>query len=379
MPPRPQGTNISMEWQGERRFNPVSPQVNQNVNPMSSITFNAVCEFEDFAHPELSATIRHVFQHEVAHFTPAFPQGAEYRKYWEVGMSVLALRQLGALRPDANILGVGAGTETTIFYLTNHVGRVFATDLYLGAGRWDQSAPWYMLVSPDRFAPYPFCRERLVVQHMDGRLLDYPDSTFDGIFSSGSIEHFGSMQSIASSAYEMGRVLKPGGVMTVSTEYRISGPVGGDGWDGMRFFSPEALQRYIVDASGLQPVDEFEGDLSEATMSSQRELSFYQRETDRALAKHGRFPRVAEVVWSTYPHLVLSDSGYVFGSVHLTLRKTEQYPLVDNAWAKPSAELVANVRTAQSAVRLGSSSVLRHGVSRSLRAVKKGVKRVVRR
>src|SRR5262249_36249080 len=155
-----------------------------------------VCEFEDFANPELAATIRDVFRHEIPHFTPAFPTGAEYRKYWEVGMSVLALREQGALRPDAEILGVGAGTETTIFYLTHHARRVFASDLYLSAGRWDQSAPWYMLVSPDRFAPYPFPRERLVVQHMDGRLLDYPDNTFDGIFSSGSIEHFGSMQSI---------------------------------------------------------------------------------------------------------------------------------------------------------------------------------------
>ncbi len=349
------------------------------MSAQGNITFNSVCEFEDFANPELAATIRDVFQHEVRYFTPQFPKGAEYRKYWEVGMSVLALRQLGALLPDADVLGVGAGTETTIFYLTNHVRRVFATDLYLSAERWDQSAPWYMLVSPDRFAPYPFRRDRLVVQHMDGRLLDHPDNSFDGIFSSGSIEHFGSMQSIASSAYEMGRVLKPGGVLTVSTEFRISGPEGGDGWDGLRFFSSDALRRYIVEASGLEPVDEFDATLSEATMASKREFSYYARETDRALAKQGRFPRVAEVIWSKYPHLVLSDKGYVFGSVHLALRKTDRYPLVDNAWAKPSAELAASIRAAESSLRLGSGGFVRRGVSRSARVVKKGVKRIVRR
>ena len=43
--------------------------------------------------------------------------------------------------------------------------------------------------------------------------LRYPDDTFDGIFSSGSIEHFGDLQDVANAAYEMGRVLKPGGVL----------------------------------------------------------------------------------------------------------------------------------------------------------------------
>jgi len=344
------------------------------------VNFNKICEFEDFADPELAATIRDVFRHEMRHFTPEFPRGAEYRKYWEVAMSVRALRRLGALRPDADLLGVGAGTETTIFYLTNHVGRVFATDLYLGAGRWDQSAPWYMLVSPDRFAPYPYRRDRLVVQHMDGRLLDHPDDSFDGIFTSGSIEHFGGMQSIAACAYEMGRVLKPGGILTLSTEYRIDGPAGGDGWDGMRFFSREALRRNIVEASGLEPVDEFDAAISETTMASKRELSFYQRDVDRVVARQGRFPRVAEVVWSKYPHLVMADKGYTFGSVHLTLRKADRYPAADNAWAKPSAELVAGIRAAESAFRLGAGSgVVNRVVGRSMRVAKKTIKRGLRR
>jgi hypothetical protein len=42
----------------------------------------------------------------------------------------------------------------------------------------------------------------LIVQHLDGRLLYYLDNAFDGIFSSGSIEHFGNWASIASSAYK---------------------------------------------------------------------------------------------------------------------------------------------------------------------------------
>ncbi len=62
------------------------------------------------------------------------------------------------------------------------------------------------------------------MQHIDGRWLRFPDETFDGIYSSGSIEHFGGLDFVANAAFEMGRVLKPGGVLTLSTEFKIAGP-----------------------------------------------------------------------------------------------------------------------------------------------------------
>src|SRR6476620_12689877 len=103
---------------------------------VSTLPFNKVIEYEDFADPELIAVTRDVFRHEIKYFTPEFPKGAEYRKYWEIGMSIRALHNFGALRPDALMLGVGAGTEATVFYLTNHVQTVYSTDLYLVNGSW---------------------------------------------------------------------------------------------------------------------------------------------------------------------------------------------------------------------------------------------------
>jgi SAM-dependent methyltransferase len=323
------------------------------------LRYNKVCEYEDFADADLAKTIREVFPHEIPHFSPDFPKGAEYRKYWEVAMSVRALSDFGALRPDARLLGIGAGTETTIFYLANSVGTVFATDLYLNARDWGESAPWRMLVSPDRFAPYPYRRDRLVVQHMDARLLGYPDDWFDGIFSSSSLEHFGSWESIATAAYEMGRVLRPGGVLTIATEYLISGPSGGDGWDGMRFFSRAALDHYIVEASGLEPADELSCDVSERTLASERSLLFYSRDWETTRKRQGRFPRVAEVVWSHYPHLVLSHRGYTFGSVHLTLRKSASHPCTANEWARPSPRVIADVEAGQGAAGFNMREHLR--------------------
>lgn len=300
---------------------------------------NKLCEVEDFADAELAATIRDIFQADARRHGPAFPRGKEYRKYWEIGMAVRALRQFGALHDESLILGVGAGTESTLFYLTRFAKQVFATDVYIQRDSWASFAPTRMLWDPEAFAPFPFDRRRLVVQHMDGRFLDYPDGLFDGIFSSGSIEHFGGLQEAAFSAYEMGRVLKPGGIMTVSTEFCVAGPTTAVEWPGLVLFSADQVRKYIVEASGLELVDDFSTAVSASTRGTVRPLSMYVAEMQATLKQQGDRPRVGEVPWSVYPHVLLEQQGYTFGSVHLALRKTDRYPAVDNAWARPTPEI----------------------------------------
>ena len=100
-------------------------------------------------------------------------------------MTLRALRDLGALNPTSEVLGVGAGAEATLFWLTNHVRRVVATDLY--DGEWGEQAPKEMLSNPGRFASCPWNPARLVVEQMDALDLRFADSSFDGVFSSSSI------------------------------------------------------------------------------------------------------------------------------------------------------------------------------------------------
>jgi SAM-dependent methyltransferase len=305
---------------------------------------NKLCEVEDFADAELAATIREVFAADADRHGAGFPLGREYRKYWEIGMAVRGLRQFGALHDRSLLLGVGAGTESTIFHLTKFARMVFATDVYIQQDHWSSFAPTRMLWDPEAFAPFPFDERRLVVQHMDGRFLNYPDDTFDGIFSSGSIEHFGGLEDAAFSAYEMGRVLKPGGIMTVSTEFCVAGPTPGVEWPGLVLFSAEQLRKYVVEASGLEPVDDFSAAVSEWTRATVRPLSFYVDEIQATIKAQGDRPRVGEVTWSVYPHILLEQQGYTFGSVHLALRKTDRYPAADNAWARPTPEIVRERR-----------------------------------
>lgn len=321
--------------------------------------FNKACELEDFAHPDLAGVLSEVCGYKQPVFPQPFPAGAEHRKDWEVAMAVRSLREFGALRPDAEILGVAAGAEDTIFHLTRHCGRVFATDLYLNPGLWQPLAPLAMLMEPAEYAPGGVDTDRLVVQHMDGRKLRYPDDTFDGVFSSGSIEHFGDYADVAAAAYEMGRVLKPGGVLALSTELCISGPDGGKGWsDDTILFAAGDIERHIIEASGLEPVDEFTVEVSERSLGTTQNLG-------DALTVHlktvgGRFGRPEPIAWNawTFPHVVLEQEGYIFGSVHLTLRKTDRYPCVPNDWARPTEALIESIRAANRAILAASESAV---------------------
>ncbi len=98
-----------------------------------------LCDLPDFADPEISALIRDVYAADRDHFgDPDFPAGREHRKYWEVAMTLRAFRDFGALHEGAEVLGVGADHEATIYWLTRHVGTVVATDLYETEDVWSE-------------------------------------------------------------------------------------------------------------------------------------------------------------------------------------------------------------------------------------------------
>ena len=63
-----------------------------------------------------------------------------------------------------------------------------------------------MLDDPTRFSPYPYREDRLEVRHMDARKLEYPDESFDVVFSLSSIEHFGRPGGVVEASREIGRV-----------------------------------------------------------------------------------------------------------------------------------------------------------------------------
>lgn len=266
------------------------------------VPYNSALQIEHFSNPKFRAEMREVFAHLAENYAD-YPNGNEVAKVWEITQAVRGLRDHGSMHRNADILGIAAGHEHTVFYLTNYVRRVFATDLYVNNADWKEAAVG-MLTNPGALAAAGLIwnPRRLVVQHMDALNLNYEDATFDGIFSCGSLEHFGTLQNVARSVSEMARVLKPGGILSVATEFRIEGPAE-YGYPGTLIFTPEMLESHVIRPSGLEPVDTPTFDVSPATRENAYPIS-------EAVEKGTRSRSIA-----------LSNQGFVWTSVSLCLRK----------------------------------------------------------
>lgn len=235
--------------------------------------------------------------------------GVNRRKSWEIA---LALKT--ATRTDVNkrkiALGLGAGLEPTTWKLSPMFDVVIPTDLYSDMGEWAGYGSGDFLRHPSRYAPDIYKNVKNVIpMHQDMTYLNLPRESVDFIYSSGSIEHviesggsITSWDSVATAAREAGRVLKRGGVMSISTEWKLNDKEGW-GFDNVRLFDIKTLYEYLIEPSGLELMDELDVtpdyDLSKAMT--------LQDAIDGKIPEHGE--------------IALSAHGFVFTSIHLALRK----------------------------------------------------------
>jgi SAM-dependent methyltransferase len=171
-----------------------------------------------------------------------------------------------------------------------------------------------MMVRPAQYSHIEFPEGHVIPVHADARKLPLPSNFFDGVYSAGSIEHFGSLEAVAAAAEEMGRILKPGGVAVLSTEFRLDGP-NDRRWfsNDCILFTPQLLQDYIVGPSGLELIGESNFSTSQSTFDSRVVLLDF---LDKA--KH---VQTLSDKKNAYPNLVLFHEGFLFCSVHLAMRK----------------------------------------------------------
>ena len=277
--------------------------------------FCKLCEVEDFADPALRSLIRSAFANHAERHGPAFPSGREYRKFWEVAISLRAFSELGILGETSELLGVGAGAEATIFWLTNHARRVFATDLYLGGEEWGEQAPPAMLRDPAPYAPCHWNPRRLVVQQsweMIDRQVETLVRLVDDLLDVSRINRGKinlqkqpvDVATIVARAVESSRPL----IDALSTEYRLEGK--GPGLPGTLMFSEDELRSVLADGAAWELVEPLDLGISRMTRRTVVDL-------DEATAdiRAGRD-------WTTYPHIVLRhSSGVRWTSVHVALRR----------------------------------------------------------
>ena len=224
-----------------------------SVNPNSPLKLNKLCHVEDWQNNELSQIITELqyassndYIHGKGWDVEKYPvnnrKGAIYRKDWEWGLGVLAMKRFGKLNKESKAIGVGSATEEILFYLANRIDHVYATDLYDGKG-WKNLVPIDFPENPKKYSPYPYNENTLTVMRMDATKLEFSDESFDIAFSFSSIEHFdGENHSGAlRSMMEMERVLKPGGIAVVATEYMLNDK------EHIEFFNRRTIYSDLID------------------------------------------------------------------------------------------------------------------------------------
>jgi SAM-dependent methyltransferase len=162
---------------------------------------------------------------------------------------------------------------------------------------------------------------------MDALSLDFEDDSFDAIFSSSSIEHFGDFPDVRRSVEEMFRVLRPGGVLALSTEFRLEGDR--IGYPGLLRFDEPELRALLLDGLWWDPATPLDTKISPETVASAVEMN--EAIADQRAGRRG---------WSRYPHLVLRHEQFLWTSVHVALIKSR---LSAGEWRRRSPKLPPKV------------------------------------
>lgn len=219
-----------------------------------------------------------------------------HRKAFEWVQTLYGATLLGKINSRSVVLGVGTGHEPIVYWMAKHCSKVYATDLF--RGEWIHGGAMEgdpsVLMHPEKFQPFEYPKERLTFLPTDGCHLAFKKDSFDLVFSLSSIEHFGGKEYSTLAVKEMERVLKPGGIAVIATEYILNQR------NHSEFFNENDLLEYIVKASHMKLI---------------QNISF---KVPRLLIEKPL--KIPEEIYRT-PHMSLTDGGLIWTSIILFFEK----------------------------------------------------------
>ncbi|HZD83189.1 MAG TPA: class I SAM-dependent methyltransferase, partial [Nitrososphaeraceae archaeon] len=162
---------------------------------------------------------------------------------------------------------------------------------------------------PKKYAPFPYKENALTVLRMDGTKLEFPSESFDIAFSFSSIEHFdggknhsGALRSLK----EMERVLKPGGLAVITTEYIINDK------EHPEFFNKRTIYSDLIDKlERLKLVEPLDLRITTKTLDTVIDYSSIGVSWNNINNDYKR----------THPHIVLRIKNILFTSIMLVFQK----------------------------------------------------------
>ncbi len=286
------------------------------TEPNGRIKLNKICCIEDWENHEVKEIILNL--QDITYYNKcqgilARKPGQIHRKDWEWALGIIAMKRFGKLNNKNTALGIGAGRELILFYLTNYLDHLYATDLY-SRKEWENFAPVDFLDNPSKYAPFPYDQSALTVLRMDGTKLEFPSDSFDIVFSFSSIEHFGGANHSGAlkSLKEMERVLKPGGIAIVATEYIINNKDPPDLTN--QFYNERTIYSHLIDRLDImKPVEPVDLTISPKTLDRGVIDSFDAVDWDTS--------RVDDDFKQVNPYVVIKLGNMLVTSIMLVFQK----------------------------------------------------------
>ena len=286
------------------------------TEPNGRIKLNKICCIEDWENHEVKEIIpklQDITYYNKCQGILARKPGQIHRKDWEWALGIIAMKRFGKLNNKNTALGIGAGRELILFYLTNYLDHLYATDLY-SRKEWENFAPVDFLDNPSKYAPFPYDQSALTVLRMDGTKLEFPPDSFDIVFSFSSIEHFGGADHSGAlkSLKEMERVLKPGGIAIVATEYIINNKDPPDLTN--QFYNERTIYSHLIDRLDImKPVEPVDLTISPKTLDRGIIDSFDAVDWDTS--------RVDDDFKQVNPYVVIKLGNMLVTSIMLVFQK----------------------------------------------------------
>ena len=273
------------------------------TNPNDQSKLNRLCYVEDWENSEIKEAL--------SELQKLSPEGFIHRKDWEWALGIIAMRRFGKLNEKSTAIGVGSGTEPVPFYLANKVKHVYATDLYGQNDGWKRAAPSDFPENPKKYAPFPYKEDALTVLRMDGTKLEFPSESFDIAFSFSSIEHFGggdrkNHSGALRSLKEIERVLKPGGLAVITTEYIINDK------EHPEFFNKRTIYSDLIDKlERLKLVEPLDLRITSKTLDTV--IDFFTIDVN--------WDKMDNDYKKTHPVILIRARNILFTSIMLVFRK----------------------------------------------------------
>jgi len=260
-----------------------------------------ICDFNDWQDPGIDSIIHKHLRSIPNH----------QRRQWEFAVILLSLARAGALRPGAEAISFGSGTEILIYTISQLVKKVTVTDLYNMSSRWvgvRTADPRQHILDSARF---PIDESKIEARDMDMRNIDFPDQSFNFCWSTGSFEHIGGDADFIRHLCEVHRALKPGGVYSFTTV--VAYEPGGSRIPHNHYFGFEHLLD-LIDASPLRPHPVLDCRLTPGRFNQ----PIHDSLEDFGLNVGNRFT----------PVVTLLRRGVVTSAINLVLHKRDDLPKV---------------------------------------------------